>query len=187
MNLFNMFKKLFSSVKTSLVFPLLAISLVLGACGTVLDLDSSSSNNIGNYDQAANVENDSGQQTEANEEQQDIEAKPLTSFEDVATYIRENGELPDNFITKKEAEALGWVASKGNLQEVAPEKSIGGDRFGNREGLLPKAEGRIWYEADINYEGGRRNADRIVFSNDGLIYKTTDHYKSFTNITNGDE
>ncbi|MCM3634382.1 MULTISPECIES: ribonuclease domain-containing protein [Paenibacillus] len=107
----------------------------------------------------------------------------LTSFDEVAAYIRANGQLPSNFITKNEAKKLGWIAADGNLHDVAPGKSIGGDRFGNREGLLPKKEGRIWYEADINYEGGHRNADRIVFSNDGLIYMTTDHYKSFTDIT----
>ncbi|WP_052020218.1 ribonuclease domain-containing protein [Paenibacillus pini] len=108
---------------------------------------------------------------------------PLISFKDVSDYIRKHQKLPDNFITKKEAEQLGWVAAQGNLNTVAPGKSIGGDRFGNREGLLPKAKNRIWYEADINYKKGSRGADRILYSNDGLIYKTTDHYKSFTDIT----
>ncbi|GGD81846.1 hypothetical protein GCM10010911_44960 [Paenibacillus nasutitermitis] len=108
---------------------------------------------------------------------------PLTSFKDVADYIREHHKLPANFITKKEAGQLGWVPAKGNLNEVAPGKSIGGDRFGNREGLLPKAASRVWQEADINYEKGPRGADRILYSNDGLIYMTTDHYKSFTDIT----
>jgi len=117
---------------------------------------------------------------------QDISPQaPLTGFKEVADYIRSHGTLPDNFITKKEAERLGWVPSEGNLGKVAPGKSIGGDRFGNREGLLPKEKNRIWYEADINYEGGPRGADRIVFSNDGLIYMTTDHYRSFTDITEG--
>ena len=108
---------------------------------------------------------------------------PLTSFEDVAQYIREHQQLPPNYITKEEARKLGWEASKGNLHIVAPGMSIGGDRFGNREGLLPKKQGRIWYEADIDYEKGTRNAKRIVFSNDGLIYMTTDHYATFTDIT----
>lgn len=108
---------------------------------------------------------------------------PLTSFKGVSDYIRQHHTLPDNFITKKEAEGLGWIASKGNLNKVAPGKSIGGDRFGNREGLLPKAKNRVWYEADINYKKGPRGADRILFSSDGLMYMTTDHYKSFTDIT----
>lgn len=128
------------------------------------------------------------ERSELNQSQSDLsheaaDEKPLTSFEEVAAYIREHGQLPSNFITKSEAKKLGWVATEGNLHEVAPGMSIGGDRFGNREGLLPNKDGRIWYEADINYEGGHRNADRIVYSNDGLIYMTTDHYKSFTDIT----
>ncbi|MCL2320891.1 MAG: ribonuclease [Oscillospiraceae bacterium] len=110
------------------------------------------------------------------------EQKPLTSFNEVAYYIKENGKLPDNFITKSEARALGWDANKGNLAEVAPGKSIGGDVFNNNEGLLPKKSGRIYYECDINYVSGFRGADRLIFSNDGLIFKTVDHYQTFTEI-----
>ena len=101
---------------------------------------------------------------------------------DVAEYIHLYGKLPENFITKNEAEDLGWVASKGNLWEVSDKLVIGGDKFGNREGLLPKASGRVWYECDVNYEGGFRGDDRIVFSNDGLIYFTSDHYASFKKL-----
>ncbi|MFD2117300.1 ribonuclease domain-containing protein [Paenibacillus yanchengensis] len=108
---------------------------------------------------------------------------PLTSFTEVAKYIREHQQLPVNFITKDEARKLGWEPQKQNLHQVAPGKSIGGDRFGNREGLLPKQKNRIWYEADINYKSGARGADRIVYSNDGLIYMTEDHYKTFTDIS----
>ncbi|ANF96414.1 ribonuclease [Paenibacillus bovis] len=103
----------------------------------------------------------------------------INTFDGVADYLREHGELPCNYITKKEAEQLGWDAGKGNLNKVAPGKSIGGDTFSNREGLLPRASGRKWHEADINYTSGFRGADRILYSTDGLIYKTTNHYKSF--------
>lgn len=103
----------------------------------------------------------------------------ITSFDEVGTYVSKNGKLPDNYITKSEAYDLGWEPKEGNLQEVAPGKSIGGNRFGNWEGLLPIKEGRIWYEADINYHGGYRGSERLLFSNDGLIYTTTDHYKTF--------
>lgn len=106
----------------------------------------------------------------------------INTFNGVANYLSANGTLPCNFITKSQATALGWVASKGNLAEVAPGKSIGGDVFSNREGKLPSASGRVWREADINYTSGFRNADRIVYSNDGLIYKTTDHYVTFTRM-----
>ncbi len=102
-----------------------------------------------------------------------------TSKEEVALYIHTYGRLPDNYITKREAEDLGWSSSAGNLWDVAPGKSIGGSRFGNYEGNLPEANGRKYYECDIDYEGGRRSAKRIVFSNDGLIFYTEDHYRTF--------
>ncbi|MGG4217611.1 ribonuclease domain-containing protein [Paenibacillus jamilae] len=106
----------------------------------------------------------------------------LTQFDEVAKYISEHNDLPGNYITKIEARKLGWEPSEGNLEKVAPGKSIGGDVFRNREGLLPKKKGRIWYEADINYSGGVRGSDRILYSNDGLIYKTTDHYRTFEQL-----
>ena len=90
-----------------------------------------------------------------------------------------NGELPDNFITKAEAEALGWDSSRNYVSDVAPGKSIGGDRFGNYEGLLPKASGRQYHEADCYYTEGKRNASRLVYSTDGLYFYTEDHYESF--------
>ena len=106
----------------------------------------------------------------------------LTSFDDVAAFIQRNGRLPSNFITKTQAKALGWVSRKGNLAEVAPGKSIGGDIFKDIEGKLPSAPGRVWYEADINYTAGFRSGDRIIYSSDGLIFKTTDHYNTFKQI-----
>lgn len=105
-----------------------------------------------------------------------------SSKDEVAEYLHEFGHLPPNYLTKKEAQDLGWVASKGNLWEVAPGKSIGGDRFGNREGLLPEAPGRKYYECDIDFDGSYRNAKRIIFSNDGLIFYTEDHYESFRQL-----
>lgn len=102
-----------------------------------------------------------------------------SSKEEVALYIHTFGHLPENYITKNEARDLGWDNKKGNLDEVAPGMSIGGDKFGNYEGLLPDAKGRKYYECDIDYEGGYRGAKRIIFSNDGLIYYTEDHYSSF--------
>ena len=102
-----------------------------------------------------------------------------TTKDDVALYIHLYGHLPDNFITKDEAQDLGW--SGGSLEPYAPGKSIGGSHFGNYEGLLPEADGRSYTECDINTLGAdSRGAERIVFSNDGLIYYTNDHYESFT-------
>lgn len=108
------------------------------------------------------------------------------TMEEVALYIQTYEELPGNFITKKQAADLGWESTEGNLWKVTDEKSIGGDKFGNREGILPKKEGRKYYECDINYDGGYRESERIVYSNDGLIYYTQDHYKTFKLIY-GDE
>ncbi len=105
-----------------------------------------------------------------------------TSKDEVALYIHLYDHLPDNYITKKEAEALGWNNKEGNLWDVAPGKSIGGSYFGNYEGLLPEKKGRDYHECDIDYNGGRRNAKRIVFSDDGLIYYTEDHYESFEQL-----
>lgn len=100
------------------------------------------------------------------------------SKEEVALYIHLFGHLPSNYITKKEAEKLGWPG--GSLEPYAPGKCIGGGRFGNYEGLLPEAEGRSWTECDIDTLGAKsRGAKRIVFSNDGLIYYTGDHYEHF--------
>ena len=105
-----------------------------------------------------------------------------TSKDEVALYIHLYDHLPDNYITKKDAEALGWNSKEGNLWDVAPGKSIGGSYFGNYEGLLPEKKGRDYHECDIDYNGGRRNAKRIVFSDDGLIYYTEDHYESFEQL-----
>ena len=101
------------------------------------------------------------------------------SVEDVALYLYTYGYLPENFITKQEARSMGW--SSGSVEYYAEGCAIGGDRFGNREGLLPKAQGRQYYECDIDTNGFRsRGAKRIVYSNDGLIDYTDDHYESFT-------
>ena len=106
----------------------------------------------------------------------------ITEPQAIADYLFRYGQLPDNFITKAEAKALGWDSSKNYVSDVAPGKSIGGDRFGNYEGLLPKASGRTYREADCNYAGGPRGAERIVYSSDGLVFYTSDHYNTFTEM-----
>ena len=132
------------------------------------------------------IEETAGEEfTESLPEEEPVEEPALsedgtyTSKDEVAEYLYLYGHLPSNFITKKEAKKLGGVSSEGNLDEGAPGMSIGGDYFGNYEGLLPEADGRDYYECDIDFDGTYRNAKRIVFSNDGLIYYTEDHYESF--------
>ncbi len=107
------------------------------------------------------------------------------SKEDVALYIHTYGELPENYITKDEAEDLGW--NGGSVERYAPGMCIGGDTFGNREGLLPEENGRVWTECDIDTLGeNSRGAKRIVYSNDGLIYYTDDHYENFELLYDGE-
>lgn len=113
------------------------------------------------------------------------EDKTYTSKEEVALYIHKYYKLPSNFITKTEAKKLGWNSRTGNLETVAPGKSIGGDRFGNYEGELPEAEGRKYYECDVNYTGGYRSSERLVYSDDGLIYYTDNHYETFEQLYEG--
>ena len=109
------------------------------------------------------------------------EGGSYTSKEDVALYIYTYGKLPENFITKKEAKKLGWDG--GSLEPYAPGMAIGGDRFGNYEGLLPEEDGVTYTECDIDTVGAKsRGAKRIVFSNTGNIYYTEDHYKTFEQL-----
>lgn len=127
------------------------------------------------------------QKTEASTSVSEAEESPeavididgsYTTKDDVALYIYTYGFLPSNFITKKEAQALGWEG--GSLEPFAPGMCIGGSYFGNYEGLLPEKDGREYTECDIDTLGAeKRGAKRIVFSNDGLIYYTEDHYESF--------
>lgn len=103
------------------------------------------------------------------------------SRDEVALYIHLFGRLPDNYITKAEARELGWEG--GGLERYAPGMSIGGDRFGNYEGALPDARGRTWRECDIGTAGkASRGAKRIVYSSDGLVFYTDDHYETFEQL-----
>jgi len=107
------------------------------------------------------------------------EGESYTDKEHVALYLHTYGKLPSNFITKTKAKKEGWDPEKGNLQEVLPGMSIGGGGFQNEEKRLPEKEGRTYKECDIDYRGGPRGEKRIVYSNDGLIYYTGDHYQTF--------
>lgn len=101
----------------------------------------------------------------------------LTHESIIIDYVKRHHKLPKYYIKKAEARKNGWEPSRGNLCEVLPGKAIGGDKFSNREGKLPKNE--QYYEADVNYQCGKRNADRIVFNTKGEVWITKDHYKTF--------
>ncbi|MCQ4635228.1 ribonuclease [Anaerovorax odorimutans] len=111
------------------------------------------------------------------------ESGEYDSREEVAAYLQEYGKLPQNYITKKDAKKLGWKG--GSLEPYAPGKSIGGDHFGNREKVLPEED--EYKECDIDTRGAEsRGAKRIVYSDDGDIYYTEDHYKTFTKLVEGE-
>lgn len=157
--------------RTALLCILLTILLTfsLCACGSIID------NGTASVHKSDSILNEYNTTEDATLPEYGI----YTSKEDVALYIHIYQKLPDNFITKSEAHDLGWEG--GSLTPYAPDMCIGGDRFGNYEGLLPEQEGRNYTECDIDTLGtSNRGAKRIVFSNDGLIYYTEDHYKTFT-------
>lgn len=154
--------------------------LTLTACGTGTADTGASADSSGTSQASSDISQESTDETKAPSDDNALlpEDGTYTSREDVALYIHQYGCLPSNFITKKEAEKLGWTG--GSLEPYAPGMCIGGSRFGNYEGLLPEKDGRTYTECDIDTLGAeKRGAKRIVFSNDGLIYYTEDHYESF--------
>lgn len=164
--------------------------LITSTGGDVSDAPSDLSSNVGTWEQTSSPTDSTHRESDTSVELPDtskaLETDPkldengsYTHRDDVALYIYQYGKLPINFITKAEAKKLGW--SSGGLDNYAPGKCIGGDRFGNYEGILPKKSGRTYTECDIDTLGASsRGAKRIVFSNDGLIYYTEDHYNTFT-------
>ena len=180
----------------SLIFGLLGcmdVGIIGGEDGNTLILAGDESYEIGETDDrgmmqlptVADSEEPEPEETLPPETEAEEEAPVIDedgwyySAEDVALYLYTYGHLPENFITKDEARDLGWEG--GSVEKYAPGCAIGGDKFGNREGILPKEKGRQYYECDIDTNGrSSRGAKRIVFSNDGLIYYTDDHYESFT-------
>ncbi len=111
-----------------------------------------------------------------------VESGQYTDKDSVAYYVHTYGHLPSNYVSKTKARKAGWISSEGNLWDVLPGKSIGGSEFYDDDEQLPYKRGRRWTECDIDYEGGFRNAKRIVFSNDGLVFYTGDHYKTFEQL-----
>lgn len=97
-------------------------------------------------------------------------------------YLKRHGYLPSYYISKETASRLGWKNQKGNLSSIAPGRMVGGDIYYNRDGHLPSAVGRIWYEADINYRSGYRTSERVLYSSDGLIFVMYDHYHTFIEV-----
>lgn len=164
------------SKQWSLVIGMVFLLLILAGCQSAVQDPAATPNNANQIQQ-----NQSGDESSTTGVVVQ-EGQHYSTRDEVAAYLNEFQELPPNYITKSKAQQLGWDNAAGNLWEVTDQMSIGGDRFGNREGLLPKAEGRQYYECDINYSGGYRGAERIVYSNDGLIFYSDDHYKTFSKL-----
>jgi len=97
-------------------------------------------------------------------------------------WLKNWNKLPEYYISVDSAKKLGWKSKIGNLNQVAPGKMLAKGVYRNRNGHLPSAPGRTWYEADINYTLGYRSTSRILYSSDGLIFVTYDHYKTFVEV-----
>ena len=163
------------------IFLIFIISFSFISCSTINEIELETINLF----EDTNTEDTKTEDTKKEDTKTIVEDGHYTSKEDVALYIYTYDKLPDNYISKSEARDLGWDSSAGNLWDVTDEKSIGGDKFGNREGLLPSKDGRHFFECDINYQGGYRGSERIVYSNDGLIFYTPDHYETFEQLYGG--
>lgn len=157
--------------------------IVLSYFGIDLVGDNTQGEVVNQTDQSLTKPIDSTNEQHSSQHSSDIDSEGhYTDAQNVKDFIEAFNELPDNYLTKDEAYDLGWEPQKGNLHDVAPGMSIGGDYFGNFENQLPEADGRDYYEADINYDGGHRGAERLVFSNDGLYFYTDDHYETFVEL-----
>jgi hypothetical protein len=111
----------------------------------------------------------------------EVGIEDVAGFAETVAAIRAEGRLPPRYLDKKAARARGWRPGT-DLCRVAPGKALGGDPFANREKKLPAKAGRHWQEADLDYACGRRGAKRLVFSSDGLIFVTLDHYRTFRQV-----
>ena len=181
-------KKLFTRAYTAVIALILVLSFTgmaaLGGCASAPNTDSATAASNASISASA-TSSSSTIAKNAKGASGVISVDENSSYSDkesVALYIHTYGHLPPNYISKTKARKAGWESEKGNLWDVLPGKSIGGSEFYNDDETLPDAAGRRWTECDIGYEGGFRGAERIVFSNDGLIYYTGDHYKTFERL-----
>ena len=155
-----------------------AADAVLSQAQSALD-EAAQSSTAADSDAISSADEQDNQEEAGLKEQALAEDGWYYSRDDVALYLHTYNHLPTNYLTKNEAEARGWNNKEGNLWDVADGCCIGGNRFGNYEGKLPEKSGRTWHECDVNYQGGYRGSDRLLYSTDGLIYYTEDHYETF--------
>lgn len=153
---------------------LLSLILILGFSSCTMGQDSQLDSLSDDYDLV-----ESSQDIEKSKEVNVEEDKAYYKMEEVAAYIHFYKKLPKNYLTKKEAKALGWSPKEKNLWDVTDRGVIGGDYFGNYEKSLPDSS---YKEADVNYEGGARGPERLVYDDQGNIFYTGDHYETFERI-----
>lgn len=144
---------------------------------TVSTNGNSTGNNNETFSETFSPEKNNSENSASNSSGNNSEIDELTAEKLVVDFVQTHKKLPEYYLTKGEARNKGWVALKGNLCDVLPGRAIGGDKFSNREKTLPT--GAQYFEADVNYTCGRRNADRIVFTENGDVWLTHDHYKTF--------
>ncbi|MBQ6530714.1 MAG: ribonuclease [Clostridia bacterium] len=167
------------------VLSVLILSLLLVAgCSGGANSNQPSGNNAGTESSYTVGRNDISKEALTKAESEVTKDGVYVTPAHVAAYLHKFNKLPSNFITKKEAQKLGWKNGKQTVSDAAPGKSIGGDYYGNYEQKLP--EGR-YHECDINYEGGKRGSERIVYDEDGDIYYSADHYNTFTQLYGEDD
>ena len=163
---------------------LLLLAMLLTACGADGGLSPDRTQEV--EPEARQTQTNAPQDTDKPGEDERNDRLPVYGeyyydLTNVVLYLKVYGELPDNYITKSEARALGWEG--GSVENYREGAAIGGDYFGNREGLLPAARGRSYTECDIDTDGyDSRGSRRLVFSNDGLYFYTSDHYESFSEV-----
>lgn len=161
-------------LKTATAFiAVFAFALTITGCGDADDFDTASGHSENGITQNERHSGALGSVSES---------KEYSTKDEVALYIHSFGHLPANYVSKTKARRAGWVNTDGNLWDVLPGMSIGGSDYYNDDGLLPDERGRTWKECDVNYEGGYRGPERLVYSNDGLIYYTPDHYRTFEQL-----
>ena len=105
----------------------------------------------------------------------------INSIDGADWWIANIGELPKYYASYEYALSKGWRPRKWPSNFI-PNQMITRGQYFNDDGHLPSAPGRVWFEADINYKLGKRNSQRVLWSNDGLIFVTYDHYETFYEI-----
>jgi hypothetical protein len=111
---------------------------------------------------------------------QSVGLRDVPAFVETIQTLRRDQRLPSRYVSKQAARAHGWHG--GGLCAAWPGHAIGGDVFHNFSGGLPPAPGRVFREADLDPTCGSRGPKRLIFSNDGLIFVTVDHYNTFASV-----